>query len=154
MRTHLLRRRLIKRFELQIPNVLVFKRMRCHAANLNLLARNDDRLHLRPPATPDVKRHLSPGITTHPIDRILQRHVLGRLIVNAHNHISGLNPGTPRGRPLHRGDDHEIVVAHPHDKTTPCKTAVSRHHIFKQIRRKQIRMRIERPKHPVDHRIL
>ena len=108
--------------------------MRSHTFDAYDFAYHFNRTRFDPSTSFDVYRHGSAGIAAKSIDGILQGHVFGRFVVDAHDDIAGFDARFPSGCAFHGRDDDEIFVAHADDETATGKAAVARHDVFECVR--------------------
>jgi hypothetical protein len=99
--------------------------------------------------------HLRPGLAAEPIDRVIERHVQRRLVVDLRDAIEPLQARSAGRGARHRPHDGEHLVANGDDDAEPAEVARrGQVHLLEGLGTQEDAVGIESPQHAVARRVL
>jgi hypothetical protein len=102
---------------------------------------------------PDV--HARSRRAAQPVHRLLQRHVEGGLLADAHDAVTAVQTRAIRGCPRDRADHGELVIPdRDHDAEAAELASRAHPHVLVRLRVEEHGVRVERAEHAVDGRFL
>ena len=136
--------------DLHIPDLAV-EHLRLYALDLDDVPGDRELLRLVPSLAEDQKPHLRVLGAAHLVHGLLDRHVLGPLIVDLQDLVACRKPGAVARRALDRRDDRQLLVLDPDLDADPLELALDVHaHLLERPLGHIGRMRVKARDHAPD----
>ena len=127
--------------------------LRAHRLDLDHVADDLEFLHLFRGAAHDLELHRRVDRAAHLVDRLVERHALGRIVVDRRDDVARHHARLGGRRVVDRADDLDQAVLLRHFDAETAELAVGLHlHVAIGLRVHVARVRVERTQHAVDRR--